>query len=124
VGQAGEVVAMTLTEFLLARIADDEALAKLVIAGHWRARLFNGEFLVIDAEDGEVVCVLPFDDMANQHIARWDPARVLAECKAKRAIVEGMAPFGPIDDIAAPEILGILAEPYADHPDYREEWRP
>jgi hypothetical protein len=45
------------------------------------------------------------------------PARVLAECEAQRRIAEGMVPYGDIDDINAPEILGLLAEPYADHPE-------
>jgi hypothetical protein len=52
--------------------------------------------------------------------ARWS----VAQCEATRKIVKGMEPFGPIDDIAAPEILGILAAVYADHPDYDPEWAP
>jgi hypothetical protein len=83
---------MTLTEFLLARIADDAALAKLSIAGHWRARL-----------------------------------RVLAECAAKRAIVEYAQECDRMlgaEPVIADHFLRILAVPYADHPDYREEWRP
>lgn len=72
------------------------------------------------------------------HIARHDPARVLREVEAKRRIV-GLA--GPIVE-AVPEddwgetmhetamaealrpVLRLLALPYADHPDYRQEWKP
>ena len=51
-------------------------------------------------------------------LARHDPARVLAECEAKRQIVQNAQ--DPGDDL----FVAILALPYADHPDYREEWRP
>jgi hypothetical protein len=76
------------------------------------------------------------------HIARWDPARVLAECEAKRRIVaihardyghecpgEGedpiMIPAGwyGSDGCRDCDVLRLLALPYASHPDYREEWR-
>ena len=50
------------------------------------------------------------------HIARHDPARVLAECDAKRRIVERRNHLdGPT--------LRALAAVYADHPDWREEWK-
>ena len=67
------------------------------------------------------------------HIARHDPARVLAEANAKRALIDACE---RADTSAAyPDFEGgvysglhdaleYLALPYADHPDYREEWRP
>jgi hypothetical protein len=79
------------------------------------------------------------------HVVRHDPARVLAEVEAKRRIVESAAeimdrgafPEGVSDgrdpdEVESDEGLAALAEyhlrllalPYADHPDYREEWRP
>ena len=63
----------------------------------------------------------------GDHIARWDPARVLAECEAKRRIIElcgGWVPDRDVSPLAADYILGLLAVPYAGHPDYDEEWRP
>jgi hypothetical protein len=92
--------AMTLAEFLLTRIAEDEAVAR---------RGFG-------MTDG----------------------RVLAECGAKRRIVELVTEEQPLDQghweghgsgerwVAdhAPEVLRLLALPYAGHPDYRAEWRP
>lgn len=94
---------MNLTEFLLARIAEARAVA----------------------------ASLPY--------SRWgpDPARLLAEYEAKRRIIELVQQEQPasqghweghgsdeywISD-HAPEILRLLALPYADHPDYREEWK-
>ena len=102
---------MTLTEFLLARIAEDEAEANATIAKgrgasyplHVRAR------------------------------------RVLAECEAKRQIVDeyrtvtlGEEPDldKMPDEIFTGLLYGLtdamqwLAVPYADHPDYDEAWRP
>jgi hypothetical protein len=84
---------MTLTDFLLARIAEDEACA-----------------------DG-----LEWDDGNPVH----QTARVLAECEAKRQIVEACAEVLAYDAEALPQdVLRFLALPYADHPDYREEWKP
>src|SRR5690606_17844004 len=91
----------------------------------------------IEEHDGTIVRHL-LSDEANAngaHIARHDPARVLAECQAKRAIVEhilvqmrdeptmtrgrahrGLTPWA--------YTLRLFAAVYADHPDYQEEWRP
>lgn len=61
------------------------------------------------------------EDEAN---ADWFPgtkARVLAECEAKRRIVDYATRVClPSVDI----VLGELALPYLDHPDYRKEWKP
>jgi len=104
---------MTLTEFLLARIAEDE---EWVRHPDW--------------------CRAVADDQACDCDG---PARVLAECEAKRRIVErhggtnwGAAPGDPYpmmcdecqDALWPCPTLRLLALPYADHPDYDEEWRP
>lgn len=59
------------------------------------------------------------------------PARVLAECEAKRQIVAAHADdhkFCGDEVILEPgapcDTLLTLAAVYADHPDYRDEWRP
>ena len=57
------------------------------------------------------------------HIARHDPARVLREVDAKRQLLDGHTPdyhWCPMGD----SVLKMLALPYADHPDYRDDWRP
>ena len=92
---------MTITEFLLARIAEDERHARKLAETDRRP-------------------VLALAITANH------PQRVLAECEAKRRIVERAGFL--IDE---PDGLGNLCEGiltdlaaiYADHPDYREEWR-
>lgn len=71
----------------------------------------------------------------SDHIARYDPARVLADCAAKRAIVELHRPSDErnrwcdyckgTDHAEYPcETSRILAAVYADHPAYDEAWRP
>lgn len=52
--------------------------------------------------------------------------RVLADVEAKRRIVarvEHHASLMGRDEIHD-DLLRLLALPYADHPDYREDWRP
>lgn len=74
------------------------------------------------------------------HIARHGPARVLAEVAAKKQILdEHICPCPEpdcgdcgacsgehhADPTTAPcRTVRLLALTYADHPDYREEWRP
>jgi hypothetical protein len=69
---------------------------------------------------------------------RHKPVRVLREVEAKRRTVAryeeavagthdasrtNAATWRPIVTVLEP-VLRDLALPYADHPDYREEWRP
>lgn len=51
----------------------------------------------------------------------WYPDTILAECEAKRRIIEE---WGPFETYNGEELLKVLALPYADHPDYRQEWKP
>lgn len=164
---------LTLTEFLLARIAEDEAIARGATPGPWRweeesieAWPMADQSLLSDGvpldEWGGSATVLRgwgYDasgieatDADRAHIARFNPARVLAESEAKRRIVE-LHPLNPywgldrygrwlpregepkawycdcqaedgmIQGEAPCPTLRILALLYDDHPDYREEWR-
>lgn len=61
----------------------------------------------------------------------WSEARTLAEVKAKRAIVDEFQMWSdaPNPDAAVvwnalKPVVRALAQPYADHPDFRPEWRP
>lgn len=100
---------MTITEFLLARIADDEAEAT---AAHW-------------ARCGS----MGWDDSTPCDCGL--PERTLAECEAKRRIVadrvridrsanEDEWSMGYSD--ANHDALRALAAVYADHPDYNPAW--
>jgi len=127
----------TLTEFLTARFDEDEAVAKRATDGGfgWRlADLAGGNEVWADRDAGGWDAFMiattatrlnrnpgakGFDD-AN-HIARHDPARVLAEVEAKRRIV---AFAKHLPSVYARCVLEPMALPYADHPDYDEAWRP
>jgi len=142
----------TLTDFLLARIAEDEAVARAATPGLWACETAPNGFPAMVVGNNMTVADTydkPHLSDAN-HIARHDPARVLAECEAKRRIValhvgSGRDPFyshkgGPLDtcDVCVSfhadmdcsnepwpcPTLRILALPYADHADYDESWRP
>lgn len=157
---------MRIDEFLLARIAEDEEVSRQACRVRetqsgdswtevrWRHGL--DRVLRADGEVGEVIVE------AAPHIARHDPARVLAECEAKRRIVEWhrswpvlvqteptfdctdgpdltslsftmsqriawltqeeyRARFG--EEPPSAPILLMLAQPYADHPDFDPEWK-
>ncbi|MFI7890901.1 DUF6221 family protein [Streptomyces sp. CACIS-1.16CA] len=88
-------------------------------------------------------CVAVTDyDADAKYIARHDPARTLREVEAKRLIIECHEPWtaGNGDIICGRcgrehidgrpgghfpcQTLRLLALPFADHPDYLEEWRP
>lgn len=166
---------MTLTEFLLARIAEEAAVARAAhrygtpevpTGAHWRwvvsyddtpaepdvefwgrpgsdegASLYLGTvethpYVNIPGEGPDIL--LSADEVSSgvgAHIVRWDPARVLAECEAKRRIVEEHGAKGelhrycqtcggtdyPVDWPC--DTLRLLALPYASHPDYDPAWQ-
>ena len=138
---------MTLTEFVLARIGEDEMAARLVEDG-------PGEVMRRGLDPLRITMA---DAVVRFAYLTIDPARVLAECEAKRRIIADLSAerHEVVDDCwytcsAATEErdggqtcddsrlheecdcgrdtrvlrrLGILALPYADHADYLPEWR-
>lgn len=112
---------MSITEFLEARIAEDEALAHAVIAT-----------VTPDAWENPT----KWGNFYPEDIAFWDsqtPNRVLAECAAKRTVValadevdamdaQITAEWGGPNRGTADDILKALAAVYASNPDYRQEW--
>lgn len=66
-------------------------------------------------------------NVANRHIERHDPARVLRAVGAKRRIVEIVKEFARPDystdgECIAWRVLLGLASEWSDHEDYRPEW--
>lgn len=155
---------LTLADFVLARIAEDEAVARAASGTCWSygdvesvaggmlydetRRIADLTYEQADDHDGTIVRhLLSAEADANgTHIARHDPARVLAECAAKRAIVDEHSsrevasldsdtwgqPFsvcrrcrdGAGRQIVAPcPTLRALASVYADHPDLDPSWQ-
>lgn len=87
----------TLTDFLLARIAEDEAAARAVppldhnfdMGGARQDERFTFGRTLPSSADGMGNWSKHRDDPSTAaHFLRHDPARVLAECEAKRRIVE------------------------------------
>lgn len=102
---------MELTEFLLARIAEDEALDSGMPHRN-SCRQFGGW---PGEPETEVPCSCGVTD------------RILAECEAKRRIVEACDPSGsqgPAHAVLSDIALCAMASVYAGHPDYDEAWRP
>jgi hypothetical protein len=159
VSGAGEV---GLLDFLLARLAEDRAAARACAAVYpppwelsdrgWVA------YVKADAPAFREVARLEQGTASGSesrwlgealdHVARWDPARVLAECEVKWRIVEAYREERNRRDIyqaADPHSEGIeqeksrrssaarcrgleiavelLALPYVGHKDFRAEWQ-
>jgi hypothetical protein len=111
----------TLVEFLTARLDEDEAVAREIpkpyVSGNWIVEdTFYEGMILVDrhgvAEENET----------TRHMTRWSPARVLADVKAKRAIVEDFVAMWFDADLHP--AVKRLAAVYSDHPDYRREWKP
>ena len=137
---------MTRTEFLLARIAEDDAVAREATPGPW----WNESGTVHapypfgrDLTAGNGGACHPLDaqggngrdaDADAEHASRHDPARVLAECESKRRIVEEyvgeewVISQGHVTDwtqgaqAARETALRFLASVYAAHDDYDPAW--
>ncbi len=123
-----------LDQFLLARIAEDKRIATDAARASGRERWTAADLPGYG----------PPHDAAAEHVTRHDPGRVLADCSARRRVVlacrdlrpdltflgarpDGLAdfPLSPSDQHQLAAVtLALLALPYADHYEYRPEWRP
>jgi hypothetical protein len=144
-----------ITEFVRARLDEDEAAAKAWQSPPWREdatnwrvvgqrepRYDNGRsetLTVIDvsgrAVDFAEAIQVRWDSNGEraEHIARHDPARVLREVAAKRAIVAQHVaiPMRGIEASSCRECRSTwpcstvrhFAAVWSDHPDYRAEWK-
>ena len=140
---------MTLPEFLLARIAERERRAyayretKPEVRYNWTRQgdpNHPDEAVEVRYEDRRTE-TMSWETFCDRHMELFvsDPT-LLAECEAKRRVVElhgrdhecsTYDRHGEIDnctwvlhDERPCSTLLLLASVYADHPDYREEWRP
>ncbi|MFP8960017.1 DUF6221 family protein [Streptomyces nanhaiensis] len=133
-----------LIAFYSAQLDKDEAAARAACwdeqSDVWTARPPQAryeQYTVVDYLDDGVVVAAPENadaDGVGQHIARHDPARVLREVEAGRRLIRAHEKWcegrceakypnvGP--DAAYYWEIKNRAAVYADHPDYREKWRP
>ena len=161
-----------LVAFLKARLDEDEAAANAAPGERWQsfteddiagASVYDDQWLLLNpahydhdnplsnkpGATGPQYIQRARNELAA-HIARHDPARVLREVAAKRAILElhkvethyvesrddDYRPIKVPDvechvcgwasdvDGSGCETLRIVASVYRDHPDYRAEWKP
>jgi len=130
---------MTITEFLTARLDEDEAIAREIDVDRWHMHP-NGDQPRVDT-DADAWSAITSDapgvsrGATAEHIARHDPLHVLSDVAAKRAIV---AEFEQIHQdyrtshtptlegqrLGLLKAVAFLALASADHPDWNEEWRP
>lgn len=147
-----------IVEFLTERLAEDEQVAQAASGRRWGHDGYGGWHVPFGSSRCTVVRDMsPFSHEQDnhvcgsalapdaEHIARHDPARVLAEVAAKRRMVDqtfryeatidgewgcchsadeiarGECPATPVDGIG---MLRLLAVVYADHADYRSDWAP
>jgi hypothetical protein len=119
-----------LLAFLRACLDDDERVARAASPGPWKPNAEQDEVLAVD----DVTVADGFALSGNQlratveHIARWDPARVLAKIRADRAILDWCerAIHVTEDDcyqLGVDDVVRLLAQPYAGQPGWRAEWR-
>ncbi|MFB8393670.1 DUF6221 family protein [Streptomyces yangpuensis] len=124
-----------LVQFLRARLDEDEQTARAAGGTWWAPPDLPGQ--VHDSGGINIEAKLP---SFAAHIARHDPARVLAEVDAKRQILRRLegaeSTLGAAEKGTVPhdlmtgavnswrDAVRLLALPYADHPDYRQEWKP
>lgn len=104
----------SLPEFLIDRIAEDEAVG------------FRG----IGEPSREPLDTVDLDDWPDVIVAH--SSRVLADCKAKRAIVEDLAGLVEYDHdvfIVSPQVEAValrtlkhMAQPHADHAAFDRAW--
>lgn len=136
----------TLTSWLLSCIAEDEAAARVFVNELGVAERWGCDEVGAKVRDLREAIPFGLDDLVTTgrthmdaaHIARHDPAHVLAVSAAHRRIVE-LHRDGRSGDYIEPwcatcsddedlvylpcPTLRALASAYADHEDWREEWR-
>ena len=109
-----------ITEFLEARIAEDEALAEAAsVSMHGQRHTESWDY-----SSYVLGCERDATEAQDKFITEWWPSRVLAECAAKRAIIEMVRPYLVYQSTSdtSREFLQVLAAVYKDHPDYDQGW--
>lgn len=132
--------ATTLVEFLRARLAEDERIAREAIEQR-EQEIARGVYRPGHEPGPEPDVLAVWDDWTGGPGIRMGPERLLADVEAKRRLidlaeeatsldmtVDGDRRVGIRDTDTEPYVgdlmLMVLALPYADHPDYDPSWRP
>jgi len=123
---------MTLTEFLEARLAEDELTAYAAIDGTSEgAAEWHALYAYRDVKDGDGRYIVLADSryptaVQAAHIARHSPARALRQCEAARAVIAQFLRLDALGDLTArsatEDALRQLASVHSDHADYDPTW--
>lgn len=127
---------MTITEFLEARIAEDEAAEarkfRVRKDAIYRYQVGSDGFVELETRNGMKYERLSAEDFWAKYGEAAPDARALAECAAKRKMIDLAGTAGCLDSLQAnldygydsieEEMLRALAAVYADHPDYDPAW--
>lgn len=134
-----------LVEWLRGVLADDERAAQTATPGHWGAQpggqgTLNDEWEVVtDAhEPSELAHYVVYvgyegggatSEQNAAHIARHDPAAVLADIEAKRAVLDAtvgevgrLGDLGPLANAMAEDVVRTLASAYRHRPGWKSSW--
>lgn len=126
-----ELAGPSIRDFLEARIAEDIAAGNAATnaplpydyrgktAGPvWSATDYGmviGEFELWDNEGSSTLSMNP---AVAAHVAAHDPARVLDECRSKRALIPLIKEVEAYDPVLAVGMLETLACSYGTHPEF------
>lgn len=125
---------VTITDFIRARLAEDEATALAAI--NVQEEIYPAPGFEVRYEWARKTRHVSGGYGAEFVPGAPSPARVLAVIAAKRAVVALCVGTGYVDDgpvpvgSAPPEAplawftLAHMAAPYSSHPDYQQEWKP
>lgn len=133
---------MELHDFLEARISEDEDYAQNIIDCEYDT--YKAEWGYLSSAKVDIGSPTDYIDAANdstvaKFIERFDPARILMECKAKRAVLAaatddvmhiptGRSLFSNDKSLGYTRksegrvILEALAGAYSDHEDFNPDW--
>ncbi|MFE9845791.1 DUF6221 family protein [Streptomyces goshikiensis] len=138
-------------QFFRACLDEDERIASATVPGPWEwtpegdqwgdcgpslVQCLGGEEVDVLSAWGHDAWGMSVADGAAEHIARHDPARVLAEVDVKRQVLDRYEEQacllanhmgGILTKYLVEELLRtvrLLALPYADRPGYLDKWRP
>ena len=124
--------ALSIVDFLNARLAEDAEAAQAADGGEWTFKetyWLDYNWAIENADEDTVFRAVNLWSMpAASHVARHDPARVLREIAAKRAIIDVWQIAEQTHDILGDGFIALdravrtLADIYADHAEYNREW--
>lgn len=127
---------MDIGEFLTARYDEEQQLAEAAVPGPWHIELLGGKGYPQRISNARAIVIgqtytnPAYPPVNAEHMVYWDPARVLADIAAKRALLAYLVRLAEVIldnnlwslEGESDHGLRLLAAPYATHPDYDPAW--